>query len=423
MNIKELKTYILDNMDNIAKELSYEDISKEKERYLKLIDKTNEKFGDGDYHIISSSGRSEIIGNHTDHQNGHVVACALNVDNIACVKKTEDNKVNIIDDIFGEINVDLTDLNVKEDEFYTSNALIRGVANRIVNNGYKIGGFKAFTNSNVLLGSGISSSACFEVMMVEIFNALYNDEKISDVNRAIFSKYAENVYFNKPSGLMDQMAISCGGFTAIDFKDTNNPVIEKIDFTFDDYDYQLVLVNTKGDHKDLSDEYGKMPNEMKDVAKAMGATVLSDKDSKEFYSSLKDIREKVKNDRAILRAYHFYNEDKRAVDYKKALENKDINEVLNLMRQSGDSSYKYLQNVYSSSRPNSQSLAIGLAIAEDTLKGRGISRVHGGGLEGTIQVICPKDLVNELTKRMNEIFGDDSVLSLKVRKCGTKKVC
>ena len=424
MEYLKLKEYI--NSDKINKTLSKiicsDDLTEEKKRYLKVLDEAYELYGDGDYHLISSPGRSEIGGNHTDHQHGNVLAAGLNIDNIAVVKANNDNTIRYKDGSFVIKPVDLDDLSIHDNEINTSEALIRGIAFRLKDLGYKYGGFDAVCNSKVLVGSGISSSACFEVMMVEAFNALYNEERIDPVERAKIGQYSENVYFGKPSGLLDQMAISVGGFVAIDFKNPEDPKIENFTFSFSDYGYELVLVNTKGDHSDLSHEYAAVTVEIKEVAKQLGVNYLADSSKEELLKNLKTIRENVKNDRGVLRAIHFYNENERAIKEKEAVKNKDIDELLKLMKESGRSSFEYLQNVYPASRVNSQSLAIGLALSDMYLQEKGTYRVHGGGFEGTIQVVVPRDMLKGFEEVMTAVFGDDSLLEVKVRPFGTKTI-
>ena len=424
MEYLKLKEYI--NSDKINETLSKiicsDDLTEEKKRYLKVLDEAYELYGDGDYHLISSPGRSEIGGNHTDHQHGNVLAAGLNIDNIAVVKANNDNTIRYKDGSFVIKPVDLDDLSIHDNEINSSEALIRGIAFRLKDLGYKYGGFDAVCNSKVLVGSGISSSACFEVMMVEAFNALYNEERIDPVERAKIGQYSENVYFGKPSGLLDQMAISVGGFVAIDFKNPEDPKIENFTFSFSDYGYELVLVNTKGDHSDLSHEYAAVTVEIKEVAKQLGVNYLADSSKEELLKNLKTIRENVKNDRGVLRAIHFYNENERAIKEKEAVKNKDIDELLKLMKESGRSSFEYLQNVYPASRVNSQSLAIGLALSDMYLQEKGTYRVHGGGFEGTIQVVVPRDMLKGFEETMTAVFGDDSLLEVKVRPFGTKTI-
>ncbi|MBO7698604.1 MAG: galactokinase [Erysipelotrichaceae bacterium] len=424
MNYKELREYI--NSEKIDEILSRiicsNELSEEKARYTKLLDEAFELYGDGDYHIISSPGRSEIGGNHTDHQHGHVLAASLNIDNIAIVKANDDNIVRYKDGSFKTSPVDLSDLKVHEDEINTSESLIRGIAYRIDELGFRYGGLDAVCNSKVLVGSGISSSACFEVMMVEAFNTLYNDGAIEAPERAKIGQYAENFYFGKPSGLLDQMAISVGGFVAIDFRDPQKPEIENFEFSFADYGYQLILVNTKGDHSDLSHEYAAVTVEIKEVAKQLGVNFLADSNKEELFKNLARIREAVRNDRAVLRSIHFFNEDERTIQEKEAISHKDIDALLDLMKESGRSSFEYLQNVYPASRVNSQSLAVGLAVADSYLGKRGAYRVHGGGFEGTIQTIVPDDMLEGFRDAMRSVFGDDCLLEVKVRPFGTRTI-
>ena len=424
MNYLELKEYICsERIDEVlGKIICSDELEGEKARYLKLLDEAIELYGDGDYHIISSPGRSEIGGNHTDHQHGHVLAASLNIDNIAIVKANDENIIRYKDGSFETKPVDLSDLKVHENELNTSESLLRGIAYRIDELGYKYGGFDMVCNSRVLVGSGISSSACFEVMIVEAMNGLYNQGKISAAERAKIGQYAENFYFGKPSGLLDQTAISVGGFVAIDFKDPDKPEIENYEFSFAEYGYDLILVNTKGDHSDLSHEYAAVTVEIKEVAKQLGVNFLADSSKEEFMANLARIRETIKNDRAILRAIHFFNEDERTIEEKEAIKNRDIDTLLKLMKESGRSSFEYLQNVYPASRVDSQSLAIGLAVADTYLKDRGAYRVHGGGFEGTIQCVVPKDMTEGFRKVMKNVFGDDCLLEVRVRPFGTKMI-
>lgn len=421
MNYKELKEYIngsvIDEKLSKIKGTTY--LAQEKERYLNLLDEAYKRFGDGDYHLISSPGRTEIGGNHTDHQHGHTLSATINYDNICVVKASEDDICMFVDAKFDDCLVNLDSLEVKDNEKFTSKALIRGIGAKLNELGYTTGGFRAICDSNVAIGSGMSSSACFEVMVVEIFNCLYNKELITPIDRAIISKYAENVYFGKASGLLDQATISVGGFVAMDFKDQSDPKVENYEFNFADYGYELILVNTKGDHADLSDEYSAVPSEMIDVAKLMGGSVLTDVDKDYFLTHIKELREKLKNDRAILRSFHLYTEDERAIKEKEAIENKDIDALLELINKSGKSSYMYLQNVYPSSQPTNQPLSIGLALSDYILGREGAYRVHGGGFGGTIQAIVPLNLVDDYKLVLSSVFGDDSIMELVVRPFGT----
>ncbi len=421
MRYNELKEYI--NSSAIDVQLSKikgsDDLTLEKERYIKLLDEAYKRFGDGDYHLISSPGRTEIGGNHTDHQRGHTLSATINIDNVCVVKASEDNVCTFVDAKFDDCLVNLDCLEVNENEKFTSKSLIRGIGARLKELGYKIGGFRAICDSGVAIGSGMSSSACFEVMIVEIFNSLYNNGTISPIDRAIISQYAENTYFGKASGLLDQATISVGGFVAMDFKDPSAPVVKNYEFNFKDYGYELILVNTKGDHADLSDEYSAVPSEMKDVAKLMGGEVLTDCDQNYFFTHIKEIREKLNNDRCVLRAFHLYTEDDRAIKEKEAVENKDIDALLQLINKSGRSSYMYLQNVYPSSMPKNQPLSIGLALSDYILGNLGAYRVHGGGFGGTIQAIVPLKMVEDYKLVLSSVFGEDSIMELVTRPFGT----
>ena len=260
------------------------------------------------------------------------------------------------------------------------------------------------------------------MMIVEIFNCLFNENKVDIVQRALIGQYAENAYFGKPSGLLDQLAISAGGFTTIDFKDPNNPIINSYDFSFNDYGYKFLTVNTKGDHSNLSYEYAAIPNEIKLVAHELGVDYLADSSYEELISNLKTIREKVNNDRAILRSIHFFNENRNAILEKQAIEERDIDSLLKLMKDSGKTSFMYLQNVYPASRPTSQSIAIALAITENYLNGRGAFRIQGGGFEGTIISVVPNDMVDGYRKLISSVYGEDAILEVSIRPFGTKTI-
>lgn len=406
----------------IAQIIGNDDVTRERERYFALIDQALEAFGDGDYHFISSPGRAEIGGNHTDHQHGHVLAAGLNVDNLAIVKRRDDLKAIFLDPHFPRIEIDLHDLLIREEEKNSSESLIRGIASKLKDMGYLVGGFEAICDSRVLIGSGISSSACFEVLIAEIFNKLFNEEKINAIERALVSQYAENVYFGKPSGLLDQLAISIGGFTAVDFKDPSKPVIENFNFSFSDHGYELLIINTKGSHSDLSHEYAAIPNEIKEVAKELGVEYLADSSLDVLLENLSAIREQVGNDRAILRSLHFYNEDVRAIKEKEAVKNNDVEELLRLMKESGHSSYMYLQNVYAASAYKSQSLAMALCLCDLLLKDRGSYRIQGGGFEGTIQAVVPHDMLESFKESIAAVFGENAIITAKIRPFGTAAI-
>ena len=392
----------------------------QKERYVKAIESFEELFGVKDVEIYSAPGRSEIGGNHTDHQCGRVLAASINLDAIAIVAKKESGIV-LKSEGYPMINVSLADLLPTKEEEGTSAGLIRGVAARLKEEGYAIGGFEAYVTSDVLNGAGMSSSAAFEVLIGNILSGLYNEGKISPVLIAQAGQYAENVFFGKPCGLMDQMASSVGNLIFIDFADVKNPVIKKVNVNFEDFNHSLCIVDTKGSHADLTDEYAAIPEEMKRVAAYFGKEILKQVDKNEFYTNIPEIR-KVAGDRAVLRAMHWFEETDRVIDQVNALEEENFEEFKKLIKSSGDSSFKYLQNVYSVKNLSRQEMAVGLALSDVILKGKGVSRVHGGGFAGTIQAFVPNDIVDIYKKNMEDIFGEDACHVLKIRKYGGMKV-
>ena len=392
----------------------------QKGRYVKAIESFEELFGVKDVEIYSAPGRSEIGGNHTDHQCGRVLAASINLDAIAIVAKKESGIV-LKSEGYPMINVSLADLLPTKEEEGTSAGLIRGVAARLKEEGYEIGGFEAYVTSDVLNGAGMSSSAAFEVLIGNILSGLYNEGNISPVLIAQAGQYAENVFFGKPCGLMDQMASSVGNLIFIDFADVKNPVIKKVNVNFEDFNHSLCIVDTKGSHADLTDEYAAIPEEMKRVAAYFGKEILKQVDKNEFYTNIPEIR-KVAGDRAVLRAMHWFEETDRVIDQVNALEEENFEEFKKLIKSSGDSSFKYLQNVYSVKNLSRQEMAVGLALSDVILKGKGVSRVHGGGFAGTIQAFVPNDIVDIYKKNMEDIFGEDACHVLKIRKYGGMKV-
>lgn len=393
----------------------------QKERYVKAIKSYEELYGEDEVEIYSAPGRSEVGGNHTDHQRGQVLACGLNLDVIAIVSKSDDGIIKIVSDDYNIKDIDINDLEKKDSEENTSESLIRGVAKRLKDEGYAIGGFKTFMTSDVLRGSGMSSSAAFEVAIGTILSGLYNNMEISPVFIAQASQYAENVYFGKPSGLMDQMASSVGSLVNIDFKDTKNPVIKKVDVDFSKFSHSLCIVDTKGSHADLTPEYAAVPVDMKKVAAFFGKEVLREVDEEEFYTNIKEVREKV-GDRAVVRAMHFFFDHNTVTKEVNALEAGDFEEFKKNITASGNSSFKYLQNVYPASDVENQGLSVGLGVSERVLARKGAVRVHGGGFAGTIQAFVPNDMVDEYREEMDRLFGEGSCHVLKVRKYGGMKV-
>lgn len=391
------------------------------ERYIKALENFEELYGEKEVEIYSAPGRSEVGGNHTDHQYGKVLAASVNLDAIAVVAKTDDGKIAVKSEGYSPFEVNLESLEVNKEEEGTSKALTKGVAAKLKEEGYKIGGFQAYVTSDVLNGAGMSSSAAFEVLLGNIFSGLYNDMKVDPVLIAQIGQYAENVYFGKPCGLMDQMASSVGGLINIDFKDPENPVVKQVNVDFEEYGHSLCIVDTKGSHADLTDDYAAIPEEMKKVANFFDEDVLRKVDKNEFYLNLPKIRE-ILGDRAVLRAMHLFEENKRVDEEVEALEAGNFEMFKKLVKASGDSSFKYLQNVYSGHDLQNQSVSIGLAVSDVALGDRGVSRVHGGGFAGTIQAFVPNDIVGMYKETMEHVFGEGACHVLKVRKYGGKKV-
>lgn len=391
------------------------------ERYERAIKKYEELYGEQEVEIYSAPGRSEVGGNHTDHQHGEVLAASINLDAIAVVNKTEENVIKLLSDGYPMITVDLSDLEARKGEEGTSAGLIRGMAYGLSKNGHKTGGFQAFVTSDVLNGAGMSSSAAFEVLVGTILSGLYNDMNISPVEIAQVAQYSENVYFGKPCGLMDQMACSVGGLIHIDFADPKNPVVEKVDVDFSAYHHSLCITDTKGSHADLTDEYAAIPQEMKKVAKYFGKEFLREVNPQDFYKNIAKIREKC-GDRPVLRALHFFEEEKRVELEVSALQAGNFQEFLGNVKASGDSSFKYLQNIYANKDVQNQSVSMGLGVSDSILSGHGVSRVHGGGFAGTIQAFVADDFVETYRDMLDSVYGDGSCHVLKVRPFGGIKV-
>lgn len=392
-------------------------IAYERERYIKAIESYTEHFGEGEVFVFSAPGRSEIGGNHTDHQCGEVLAASINNDVIAIVQNLEEPCVRVISAGYEMITIYLDDLCRREDEEATTTALIRGVLAKTKEYGYQIGGFQAVVTSDVLIGAGLSSSAAFETLMGTILSELFNDGKISPIEIAMIGQFAENVYFGKPCGLMDQMACSVGSLAHIDFQNPVAPLVEQIEFDLDGYGYSLCITDTKGSHADLTSDYAAIPEEMKRAAACLGKEVLGQVTRKEVLTNLPRIREQA-GDRAALRAIHYVCENERVQKEVAALREKRFGEFLRLVKESGDSSYKYLQNVYVCHDVEHQNVSIALAVSDMILGVQGANRVHGGGFAGTIQAFVPNDIVTLYKTEMEKVFGDGACDVLKIRKYG-----
>lgn len=405
-----------------ARNYKKEDIEAQKQRYISIVNKFEEFFGlDREVEMFSAPGRTEVGGNHTDHNHGCVLAASVNLDAVAAVSMNSENIVRVKSEGYKIDAVDLKELGVMPSERGKSEALIRGVCAAFKNRGYNIGGFDAATASDVLSGSGLSSSAAFEVLLGTILNHLYNDGKISAVEIAQIAQFAENEYFGKPCGLMDQMACSVGGFVKIDFKDPALPVIEKLEFDFASSNHALCIVDTGGDHSDLTDEYAAVRGEMEAVAAKFGKGVLRDVDRAEFENNISVIRD-VAGDRAVLRAMHFYNENDRVAKQADALKSGDFEAFKKLIIESGFSSYMYNQNVYTCRAPEVQPVSVALAICQQVLSGKGAWRVHGGGFAGTIQAFVPAELLDEFKSKICAVFGEKACYVLNIRPDGGIKV-
>lgn len=367
--------------------------------------------------VFSAPGRTEIGGNHTDHQHGCVLAASVDLDVIAIVAFHDEHVIRLQSAGYPQDYVDLCDLTVHPEEKGKSAALIRGVVSRFQEMGVDVGGFDAYTTSNVLSGSGLSSSAAFEVLIGTIIDQHYHAGAAGAVEIAKIGQYAENRYFGKKSGLMDQMVSSVGGFVFIDFEDTDNPKIEKLSCQFEDAGYMLCITDTKGSHADLTDDYVSIPAEMNLVAAQFGKNHLREVDEKTFLQALPKLRTAC-SDRAILRAAHFYGDNRRAAEEAKALSSNDFPRFLKLVKESGDSSAKWLQNLYSCSKPAEQGITLGLWASKQILGDTGVSRVHGGGFAGTIQAFVPVHMAKDYCKKMDQLFGAGSCQILQIRNIG-----
>lgn len=372
-------------------------------------------------HVFSAPGRTEIGGNHTDHQHGCVLAAAVNLDAIAIVSFHEEGVVRVSSEGHRAEEIDLSDLSPQEEERGHGGSIIRGVLSGFAEKSVKIGGFDAYTASDVISGSGLSSSAAFEVLLGTIIDKFCNNGRSGAFETAKIGQYAENEYFGKASGLMDQTVSAVGGFVGIDFKNPDSPLIQAISFDFSQSGYSLCIVDTKGSHSDLSGEYSQIPADMRACAGCLGAEVLGDADEDAFYENLPEIREKC-GDRAVLRAAHFFDETRRARLEGEALERGDTEEFFRLVNQSGDSSAFLLQNLYSPERGDDRELMVGILAAKRFLRGSGAVRVHGGGFAGTIQAFVPSYASRGFSAELDRIFGEGSCRILSIRPVGGTEI-
>ena len=399
----------------------------QKERYINALNsflseyKNTPEFND-DVIIVSAPGRTEVGGNHTDHQHGLVLAASINYDAIAVVSSSSSEMVNIKSEGYDMISFSINDIDKKASEEGTTAALIKGVLAGSKERGYGIGSFNAYITSDVLGGSGLSSSAAFETLIGNIVSALYNNMQIDAVTIAIIGQYAENYYFGKPCGLMDQMACSVGSLCYIDFANPENPKTERIELDIASKGYSLCITDTKGSHADLTPDYAAVPAEMKSVAKFFSKEVLAEIDESEIIDHISELRNSL-GDRAVLRAMHFYEENKRVIKEVDSLKKDDFDTFLKTVKASGDSSYKFLQNVYTNHDTEHQNVSVALCISEMVLgETGGVSRVHGGGFAGTIQAFVRNEKIDEYKEALDKVFGEGACAIYKIRKYGGELV-
>ncbi len=417
MKTTELRSQIKSGVLDEALKKLYTDLPASRKRYAQLCGNFIDFFGNCESRLFSAPGRTEIGGNHTDHQRGMVLAAAVDTDIIACITLTDDNKICLKSYGYPLDTIDLNELEADEAEFGKSSAIIRGVCRAFKEHGYNIGGFNAYTTSNVPKGSGLSSSAAFEVLVATVLNVCFNDGKVTPKEIAAFSQYAETVYFGKPCGLLDQTASAYGSMIFVDFKDPANPVSQIIDVDLNSTGYTLFAVNTGGNHAGLTADYAAITTDCAKVSETLGTDYLGTLKSGDILSNMTLLKEKC-TDRAILRAMHVTNENERVLKQKQTLEIGDFEGFLQFVRESGDSSANMLQNLYSVSNPTQQGITLGVALAKTVIGNKGAARVHGGGFAGTIQVYVPFDKTDEFIKTMESAFGEGCCTKLNIRHAG-----
>ena len=392
-----------------------------RKRYAHLQEKFTEEFGEAELRYFSAPGRTEIIGNHTDHNGGQILAGSITLDTICAAAPTDDGIITIVSEGYRPVSVDTKALSEtpKEDG---SKSLVAGMAEAAENFGYKVGGFRAYVTSEVIASAGVSSSASFEMLVCTVLNAFYNEGKMSIADYARMGQYAENHWWNKSSGLMDQMACAAGGVIFLDFSEGVR--YETIDFSFDDYDMDLFILNTGKGHADLTEEYSSIPHEMYAVAEKLGESRLADVSELVLLTTLGGMREKLGNDRALLRALHFFEENKRVNEAREAVAAGNSDKLLQLMGESGKSSYEWLQNAYCTEDTKEQSIPLALCLTELFLKrcARGTCRIHGGGFAGVIMAILPKEEREDYTAFMSQFFGKENIYRMGLRRYGAVEV-
>ncbi|MBO5358873.1 MAG: galactokinase [Clostridia bacterium] len=418
MKIAEIKNKIQNGGFDNDFLMLYGDAEKARARYFDAVEEFEKIFPtENDIRIFSAPGRTEVGGNHTDHQHGCVLAGGVDMDVIAVVALNGDNTVRVKSRGYDMDTIALNELEKQEKEIGRAASLIRGVCYKFNEMGVKLQGFNAYTTSNVLKGSGLSSSAAFEVLIGNILNGMFADGKVEAIEIAKIGQFAERDYFGKPCGLLDQMASSLGGFTYADFNDPANPITEKIDLDIKKFGYTLCVVDTGGNHANLTQDYADITIECKEISNALGVDFLRDADENEFYKNIQTLRKEY-GDRAVLRAFHFFNENARVLEQKAALKEGRFEDFLKLVNASGQSSYDYLQNLYSTSAVKEQGLSLAIALTKQFLGDKGACRVHGGGFAGTIQCYIPSDLLNDYKTMIEAAFGLGSCSVLSIRPVG-----
>lgn len=396
-----------------------EGVKENKDRYRDMVEKFQKTFGDRDICMFSSPGRTEISGNHTDHNHGKVLAGSINLDCVGVAAKNDSPLVHIISETFHQdITIDLNHLEPSERKAGTED-LVKGLLKGFLESGYEIGGFDAYITSNVISSAGVSSSASFEMLLCSMVNRFFNEGRISTVAYAHIGKYAENVYWDKASGLLDQMACAVGGLITIDFFEPADPVVEKIEFDFASQDHSLIIVQTGRGHADLSADYSSVPNEMKRVAEYFGKEVLSQVTEEQVIDNIQQVRQ-FAGDRSVMRALHFFEENKRVEQMVAALKENRFEDFLSGITASGNSSWKWLQNCYTTSACHEQGISIALALTElfITEKQRGACRIHGGGFAGVIMAMLPNDIVDEYIAYIEKALGEGSAYKMSIRPYG-----
>ncbi|MBO5090486.1 MAG: galactokinase [Clostridia bacterium] len=422
MRIAEIKNKIQNGGFDNDFLMLYGETEKSKTRYFDAVCEFEKLFKtENDIRIFSAPGRTEVGGNHTDHQHGCVLAGGVDMDVIAVVALNGEDVVRVKSRGYDMDTIALNELQKQEKEIGRAASLIRGVCHKFNEMGVKLQGFNAYTTSNVLKGSGLSSSAAFEVLIGNILNGMFADSKVEAIEIAKIGQFAEREYFGKPCGLLDQMASSLGGFTYADFNDPSNPITEKIDLDIKKFGYTLCVVDTGGNHANLTQDYADITIECKQISNALGVDFLRDADENEFYKNIQTLRKEY-GDRAVLRAFHFFNENARVLEQKAALKEGRFEDFLKLVNASGQSSYDYLQNLYSTSAVKEQGLSLAIALTKRFLGDKGACRVHGGGFAGTIQCYIPTEMLTDYKTMIESAFGLGSCSVLTIRPVGGYEV-